>query len=101
MNRNTTLPAQSPAGGKHLPIPQLSPIEIRALRYVARHRHSEGFAPSQRDIARALNISPAGAHKLVQRLIDKGAADMTDGKARSLIVICDLRELEQSVGGAA
>jgi DNA-binding MarR family transcriptional regulator len=101
LNGNTTLPAKSPAGGKHT-APSLSPIELRAVRFIARYRRLEGYAPSTRDIAEAIGISPGGAQKLVARLIKKGVVDRGAPRTpRSLVVICDLRELEAAVGVGA
>ena len=50
-------------------------------RYIDRH----GYAPGYREIARALRTQPANAHRIVQRLKERGAVLAPPGKARAVM----------------
>ena len=64
---------------------KLTDKEQQAYDYIARAIREEGFAPSVRDIANALNIkSTSTVHSYLARLEEKGWIRRDSGKSRSL-----------------
>ena len=64
---------------------KLTEKEKQAYEYIARTIREDGYAPSVRDIADALNIkSTSTVHAYLARLEEKGWITRTSGKSRSL-----------------
>jgi SOS-response transcriptional repressor LexA len=96
---NSTPPVESPEHPRQsYQIPQLTELELQAVRFIERQKLSEGYPPSIREIGDELHLSQASAQRLVNRLILKRAIERA-GKnmPRALTVICALADLERAV----
>lgn len=66
---------------------ELSPLENSIYKYICDKIESDGFAPSVRDICRALGIkSTSTAHSYIDKLAEKGLIHKETGKSRTLRV---------------
>ncbi len=103
MNGNTTLPVQSPRSAIHrYAVPQLSDIELDAVRFIERHTRTEGYPPTLAEIGEALHLTKPGAQSLVRRLVIKRAVDRGGRRMpRALTVNYEIADLERAVNGAA
>lgn len=67
--------------------PILSPAERRALDAVDGFIANNGFPPSTRDLAAALDCWPSHAGRMLDALAAKGAIRRAAGRARGLVVL--------------
>ena len=66
---------------------ELSHLENSIYKYICEKIESDGFAPSVRDICRALGIkSTSTAHSYIDKLAEKGLIHKESGKSRTLRV---------------
>lgn len=66
---------------------ELSHLENAIYKYICEKIDSDGFAPSVRDICRALGIkSTSTAHSYIDKLAEKGLIHKESGKSRTLRV---------------
>ena len=64
---------------------ELSHLENSIYKYICEKIESDGFAPSVRDICRALGIkSTSTAHSYIDKLAEKGLIHKESGKSRTL-----------------
>lgn len=62
---------------------------IEVLRYVAEYRAREGMSPSQREIAKGLNISQSATRSRLKGLTRRGLIRSTPRRLRSLMITTD------------
>ena len=66
---------------------QLTPRQDSVLSYIKSHQEKYGISPTVREICAHLGLrGPAGIHKILHQLIDKGALVSSPGKKRSWLL---------------
>jgi len=78
----------------------LSKRQTRILDYVIRHINEHGYAPTMREIGRAVGISSSSVAKYnVGKLIEAGyLAETPTGKARTIVPVMDAQGNRVAVG---
>lgn len=67
---------------------QLTPRQLRLLRYIESYSIEQGVSPSFQEMQDFLGVgSKATPHALVKRLIQRGALERTPGRTRALRII--------------
>jgi repressor LexA len=62
----------------------LTPRQLSVYEYILRHHQQHGMAPTVREICEYLGLKgPAGVHRILNVLIDKGFIESIPGKKRS------------------
>lgn len=70
---------------------ELSQLENSIYKYICEKIESDGFAPSVRDICKALGIkSTSTAHSYIDKLAEKGLIHKESGKSRTLRIDRDI-----------
>jgi hypothetical protein len=64
----------------------LSPRQQDALKAIQRHIAARGYAPTIRELGKALNVRPSGAAALLEGLKRKGAIRHSHNRARTTVV---------------
>ena len=63
---------------------ELTPRQLSVYEYILHHHQQYGIAPTVREICEYLGLKgPAGVHRILNILIDKGFIESTPGKKRS------------------
>lgn len=68
----------------------LTERQAEALKYIAGHFNSNGFAPTYRDIGKRLQVAPGRVFEIVSALVERGYVTRLPGRARSIALVNNL-----------